>query len=52
MKKLTLDFNERQEEEEFQDLYGGVSEMRNRKILNIFIEIYFQELLNCDFKSQ
>ena len=39
MKKLTLDFNERQEEEEFQDLYGGVSEMRNRKILNIFIEI-------------
>ena len=40
MKKLTLDFNERQEEEEFQDLYGGVSEMRYRKILNIFIEIY------------
>lgn len=40
MKKLTLDFNERQEEEEFQDLYGGVSEMRYWKILNIFIEIY------------
>jgi hypothetical protein len=26
VKKLTLDFNERQEEEEFQDLYGGVSD--------------------------
>nr|SVE85329.1 EOG090X0143 [Daphnia pulicaria] len=25
VKKLTLDFNERQEEEEFQDLYGGVN---------------------------
>lgn len=25
VKKLTLDFNERQEEEEFQDLYSGVS---------------------------
>lgn len=40
MKKLTLDFNERQEEEEFQDLYGGVSDDKYRTFSILFIEIH------------